>query len=83
MGRKFVRNSAKIDFGSPPIQHIFLRFILTMEGNCFTKYADDTTPYLLGNNAEKVVSELKAITQKLFTCFALIEMKANLNKTHK
>ena len=54
-----------------------------MEGNCFTKYADDTTPYLLGNNAEKVVSELKAITQKLFTCFALNEMKANLNKTHK
>ena len=53
---------------------------LTMEGNNFTNYADDTTPYVIGNNAEEVVSELKAITQKLFTWFAQNEMKANLNK---
>ena len=55
---------------------------LTIEGNYFTNYADDTTPYVIGNNAEEVVSELKAITQKLFTWFAQNEMKANLNKCH-
>ena len=53
-----------------------------MEGNYFTNYADGITPYVVENNAEEVVSELKAITQKLFTWFAQIEMKANLNKCH-
>ena len=37
---------------------------------------------MIDNNAEEVVSELKAITQKLFTWFAQNEMKANLNKCH-
>ena len=37
---------------------------LTIKGNYFTNYADDTTPYVIGNNAEEVVYELKAITQK-------------------
>ena len=55
---------------------------LTIEGNCFTNYADDTTPYVIGNNSEEVVSELRAITQKLFTWFAQNEMKANLYKCH-
>ena len=67
-----------------PLQfNIFLcDLFLTIEGNYFTNYADDTTPYVIGNNAEEVVSELKAITQKLFTWFAQNEMKANLNKCH-
>ena len=38
-------------------------FSISIEGNYFTNYADDTTPYVIGNNAEEVVSELKAITQ--------------------
>ena len=58
--------------------NIFLfNLFLTIEGNYFTNYADDTNPYVIGNNAEEVVSELKAITQKLFTWFAPNEMKAN------
>ena len=55
---------------------------LVIEGNYFTNYADDTTPYVTGNNAEDVVSELKAITQKLFIWFAQNELKGNLNKCH-
>ena len=63
--------------------NIFLCYLfLTIKGNYFTNYADDTNPYVIGNNAEEVVSELKAITQKLFTWFAPNEMKANLNKCH-
>ena len=63
--------------------NIFLSdLFLTIEGNYFTSYAYDTTPYVIDNNAEEVVSELKAITQKLFTWFAQNEMKANLNKYH-
>ena len=63
--------------------NIFLcNLFLTIEGNYFTNYADDTTPYVIGNNAEEVVSELKAITQKLFIWFTKNEMKANLSKCH-
>ena len=48
----------------PLLFNIFLcDLFLTIEGNCFTNYADDTTPYIIGNNAEEVVSELQAITQ--------------------
>ena len=65
----------------PLLFNIFLCDVfLTIDGNRFTDYADDTTPYVLVNNAEEVVSKLKAITQKLFTWFTLKEMKANLGK---
>ena len=64
----------------PLLFDIFLcDLFLTVEGNYCTNYADDTNPYVIGNNAEEVVSELKAITQKLFTGFAPNEMKTNLN----
>ena len=67
----------------PLLFNIFLcNLFLTIEGNYVNNYAYDTTPYVIGNNAEEVVSELKAITQKLFTWFALNEMNANLNKCH-
>ena len=67
----------------PLLFNIFLcDLLLTIEGNYFTNYADDTTPYVTGNNAEEVVSELKAVTQKLFIWFAQNEMKANVNKCH-
>ena len=47
----------------PLLFNMFLcDLFLTIEGNYFTNYADDTTPYVVGNNAEEVVSELKAIT---------------------
>ena len=67
----------------PLLFNIFLcNLFLTIEGKCFTNYVDNTTSYVIGNNAEEVESELKAITQKLFTWFAQNEMKANLNKCH-
>ena len=67
----------------PLLFNIFLcDLFLTVKGNYFTNYADDTTPYVIDDNAEEVVSELKAITQKLFTWLAQNEMIANLNKSH-
>ena len=55
---------------------------MSIENNYFTNYADDTTPYVIGNNLEEVVSELKNIIKKLFTWFSQNEMKANLGKCH-
>ena len=67
----------------PLLFNIFLcDSILTIESNHFTNYADDTTSYVIGNNAEEVVSELKAVTQKLLARFSQNKMKVNLNKCH-
>ena len=55
---------------------------LSIENNYFTNYADDTTAYVIGNNPDEVVSELRGITEKLFTWFSQNEMKANLSKCH-
>ena len=41
---------------------LLCNLFLIIEGNYLTNYADDNTPYVIGNNAEEVVSELKAIT---------------------
>ena len=52
----------------PLLLNIFLcDLFLSIENNYFTNYADDTTPSVIGNNPDEVVSELKDITEKLFT----------------
>ena len=67
----------------PLLFNIFLcDLFLSLENNYFTNYADDTTPYVIGNNPDKVASELRDITEKLFTWFSQNEMKANLGKCH-
>ena len=53
MGRNFVRGSTRIDLGSTPVQHILCDLFLTTEGNYFRNFADDTTPYVIGNNDEE------------------------------
>ena len=64
---------------------------LENEGYCFTKYADDTTPYAVQknktnnqkpNNTIEVVENLTNFIQKLFTRFASNQMKANPDKCH-
>ena len=63
--------------------NIFLcDLFLSIENNHFTNYADDTTPCVIGNNPDEVVSELRDMTEKLFTWFSQNEMKANLGKCH-
>ena len=67
----------------PLLFNIFLcDLFLSIENKYFTNYADDTTPYMIGNNPDEVVSELRDITEKLFTWFSQNEMKANLGKCH-
>ena len=60
----------------------FCDLSLSTESNCFTNYADDTTPFVIGKNAEKVVFEFKNIAEKLFIWFTQNEMKVNLDKLH-
>ena len=53
---------------------------LSTESNYSTNYADDTTPYVIGNDPGEALSELRTIAEKLFTPFAQNEMKGNLDK---
>ena len=53
---------------------------LSTESNYYRSYANDTTPYVIGNDSGEVVSELKAIAEKLFTWFSQSKMKANHEK---
>ena len=46
----------------PLLFNIFLcDLFLSSESSYFTNYADDTTPFVIDNDAEEVVSELKTI----------------------
>ena len=55
---------------------------LDQGNNYFTNYADDTTPYVVGDNTIDVLSSLTKITQELFTWSANNQAKANHGKCH-
>ena len=63
--------------------NIFLREIFfEQKKHYFSSYADDTTPCVIAGNATEAVTSLNDITQKLFTCFANSQIKANPRKCH-
>ena len=48
----------------------------------FTNYADDTTPYVTGEDAKRVIDSLKNAIADSFCSFASNQMKVNPNKCH-
>ena len=67
----------------PLLFKIFLcDLFLSTESDYFTNYAYGTTPYVIGNDAKEVSSELKTAAEKLFIWFAQNEIKANFEKFH-
>ena len=48
--------------------HIFIcGLFLEFENNVFTSYADNTTPYTVGDYTREMITELSNITEKLLT----------------
>ena len=47
-----------------------------------TNYADDTTPYVTGDNLESVIKQLEQATKLLFQWFSDNQMKGNEDKCH-
>ena len=48
----------------------------------FASYADDNTPYFIGNVAKETINSLKEASDELFYWFANNQMKANPDKCH-
>lgn len=50
-------------------------FFVILENNYFTSYADDTTPYIVGNNNAEVLLELIKIAEIFFPGLIAIKCK--------
>ena len=48
----------------------------------FASYADDNTPYVIGNGVKEAINSLKEVSDELFYWFANKQMKANPDKCH-
>ena len=62
---------------------IFICALLSILSNIdFTNYADDTTPYVIGDGSTEVIDSFKNALADLFCWFASNQMKANPDKRH-
>ena len=55
---------------------------LIMNKADFASYADDNTPYVIGNGVKETINSLKEALDELFYWFANNQMKANPDKRH-
>ena len=80
MGRYYLWSPSIL---GPLLFKIFLRDLFhEYQNNYFADYADDTTPYIFGDNTTEVLTNLSSLAQKLFTWFVNNEIKANHDKCH-
>ena len=67
----------------PLLFNIFIcDLFLIMNKVDFASYADDNTPYVIGNGAKEAINSLKEASDELFYWFANNQMKANPDKCH-
>ena len=48
----------------------------------FASYADDNTPFFVGNYLDEIIFKLQSVSKTLFQWFADDQMKANSDKCH-
>ena len=67
----------------PLLFDIFIFDLLSIMNNVnFASYADDNTPYVVGDGVTQVNESLKEVSDELFCWFANSQMKANPDKCH-
>ena len=67
----------------PLLFNIFIcNLFLIMNKVDFGSYADDNTPYVIGNGAKETINSLKEASDELFYWFANNQMKVNPDKFH-
>ena len=59
-----------------------MAYFISYQNNDFSNCADDTIPYIVGDNVTEVLENLSSLAQKLFTWFANNKMKASHDKCH-
>ena len=65
------------------LSNIFLcDFFFIMNDVDFASYADDNTPFFVGNDLDEVIFNLQSASKTLFQWFADNQMKANPDKCH-
>ena len=78
----------KFLFGVPqgsilgPLSLFFCDLFFIINETDFASYADDNTPYVVGNNIEDVIIKLQNASLTLFQWFYDNQMKANPDKCH-
>ena len=65
-----------------PFNNFFFSVSLEHNSHYFTKYTDDTAPWVISDNTLEVLTALTDVTQKVFAWFANNERKANHDKCH-
>ena len=60
----------------------FCDLFLIMENIDIASYADDNTPYTIGNSIDEVIQKIKNAAQTFFQWFSDNQMKANPDKCH-
>ena len=67
----------------PLLFNIFIcNLFLIMNKVDFASYADNNTPYVIGNGAKEAINSLKEASHELFYWFANNQMKTNPDKCH-
>ena len=67
----------------PLLFNIFIcDLFLIMNKVDFASYADDNTPYVIGNGVKEAINSLEETSYELFYWFANNQMKANPDKCH-
>ena len=61
----------------PLLFNIFICDLLLIMNKDFASYADDNTPYIIGNGVKEAINFLKEESDELFYWFANNHMKAN------
>ena len=82
MGKYYFWSPSGINIRTPLIFFFLCDLFYEYENNNFANYADETTPYIVGNNTADVLTNLSSLTQKLFTWLANNKMKASHDKCH-
>ena len=82
MERNFIRSSPGINIRTALFNIFLCDLFFIMDDISFASYADDSTPYTVGNDMEDVIFKLQNSAKILFQWFKDNQTKSNPDKCH-
>ena len=80
--RNFIRSSPRINIRAALFDIFLCDLFFIMDDISFASYADDNTPYTVGNDMEDVIFKLQNSAKILFQWFMDDQTKSNPDKCH-